>query len=106
MSRPPQLTVFVVAGCGPFPFDMLRKDECFPLNTESASAIGLEVTDLRARDSRRAVRLGTYKPLGPTVARWESFGWKVEGHDSHGRFLPGDIEAAVAAERAGEAEIS
>lgn len=106
MSRAHQLTVFVVAGHGPFPFDMLRKDECFPLNTESALAIGLEVTDLRARDSRRSARLGTYKPLGPTVARWESFGWKVEGRDAEGRFLPGDIEAAVAAERAGEAAIS
>jgi hypothetical protein len=105
-SRSHQLAVFVVAGSGPFPFDMLRKDECFPLNTESAAAIGMEVADLRARDSRRAVRLGTYKPLGPTIARWESFGWKVQGRDVGGGFTPGDIEASIASERAGEAAIS
>ena len=106
MPRTRKFTILTVSGNGLFPFDTLRSDECHPVNTESANAIGLKVHDLRARESRRTVRLASLRPTAPTIGRWESFGWKVLSHDAYGPRSPDDVDAAVAAERAGEAAIS
>lgn len=59
---------FTVEGRGEFPEDMLRYDECAPLN----------YADTRAMKQRglRMVTL-TGRKHTPTFARWESFGWKV-----------------------------
>lgn len=68
-----QLHEFTVEGIGPFPFDMLRYDQCWPKTQEGSAAIvrgtrrghhGVEKVDL--------VSLGK-----PTEARWQSFGWRV-----------------------------
>lgn len=70
--------VFTVEGCGPFPADMLRYDCCYPENGDGAAAIALVTTGLRARDSRRTVKLLTHRNAGPCIGRWESFGWSVQ----------------------------
>lgn len=88
---------FVVAGCGQFPADMLRYDECWPADALSADAIALNTQDMRARESRRTVKVITHR-RGPTIARWRSFGWRVISHDDIGRLDHADIEAAIAAE--------
>lgn len=68
---------FIVGGSGAFPTDMLRHDECWPVATLDALAVGLECSNLRARQSRRIVKLATSRPFTPSVGRWESFGWIV-----------------------------
>lgn len=70
---------FTVTGSGSFPFDMLRYDSCYPTS-------GLDVTSMTfdpdvydggmSRSRERNVRLRSERE--PTVARWESFGWRVE----------------------------
>ena len=60
---------FTVIGSGPFPFDMLRYDCCWPYSSEDASRLPLE--------GRRKVTLASGRRGSPTHARWESFGWKV-----------------------------
>lgn len=59
--------VFEVTGRGAFPLDMLRYDEAFPT----------DVGDGLILNERRTVRLATDRISGPTVGRWESFGWTV-----------------------------
>jgi hypothetical protein len=64
-----------VIGAGPFPIDMLRYDACVPRN-ESDSAVVSE----SAHDKtwvRHSVNVQGRGPLGPTTARWASFGWQV-----------------------------
>ncbi|MBK6616281.1 hypothetical protein [Ottowia sp.] len=77
MAHHREPTVFTVSGHGEFPFDMLRFDECYPVNADSVNALGMSTHDVRARDSKRTVRLLSHRLLAPTVGRWESFGWKV-----------------------------
>lgn len=62
---------FTVEGRGDFPCDMLRYDECFPVDAASAMEIQSAVSE------RVRVKLRTMKVGGPTPARWESFRWKV-----------------------------
>lgn len=97
MNRNRDPEPFIVRGTGAFPFDMLRYDEAFPATSADASNIGMETRDVRARDSRRTVRLLTYRMRGPTIGRWESFGWTVVSHDAFGRLSDEDIEARLAA---------
>lgn len=98
---------FTVAGTGAFPFDMLRYDECWPAHPEDVRTMAMETRDVRARDSRRAVRLVTNRALGPTIRRWESFGWKVISHDSVlGAPLHPDDAAAARAEFEAERKVS
>ncbi len=59
---------FLVEGRGYFPLDMLRYDQCWPCSSEDVLA--MDVTE-----HRRIVMLSHGLP---TVARWNSFGWKVE----------------------------
>jgi len=63
---------FIVVGGGPFPIDMLRYDSCWPLTQADANVLTW------ASSERRHISMQTVSPGGPTEARWESFGWKVE----------------------------
>lgn len=73
---------FAVVGKCLFPTDMLRYDQCYPSDTESAVAIGVSwdmsvkpdggqwIVNLRA--------LSSNKHWTPTVDRWKSFSWNVQ----------------------------
>jgi len=82
MRRSGYIIDFVVAGRGDFPMDMLRYDECWPQDTSDASLIARSLYEGVNADGRlgewviRLRRFSEHK-IGPTVARWESFGWKV-----------------------------
>lgn len=71
---------FTVEGTGPFPFDMLRYDVCWPLRQEDTAAMErlFRPSSKGGRPVRGPVRI-TLATNGhpPTVARWKSFGWKV-----------------------------
>lgn len=67
-----KLSEFTVEGNGDFPLDMLRYDQCWP-KSESTDSINVAA---RRYTSKRQVTLVSIKRL-PTIARWESFGWKV-----------------------------
>jgi hypothetical protein len=61
-----------VQGSGEFPLDMLRYDECFPIDGPSVSAL--------SASDKRSVTLRTFNFRyfnGFPGNRWESFGWKV-----------------------------
>ena len=64
---------YTVEGSGTFPIDMLRYDRATPA-TESDSSL-IESTFLPRNRANHVVRVQANEPL--TVARWESFGWKV-----------------------------
>ena len=68
-------TYFTVQSGGPvdFPVDMLRFDNCFPADTESA----LQICGAGARATYKArqVNLATDAVVHP--GRWASFGWHV-----------------------------
>lgn len=71
------LLQFTVSGRGNFPIDMLRYERCYPVDSESVAAI---VTSHKLTDELCEVRLETLaetKGAQPTVARWNSFGWRV-----------------------------
>lgn len=74
MTPPSDVTDFVVAGRGEFPTDMLRYDECWPANAESALAIHLR--------GRRVATFRTLRSLNVHPKRWASFGWEVRKIDS------------------------
>lgn len=71
---------FAVEGSGPFPFDMLRYDTCYPDNHEDVVKILCSATqDKQSTGIYRislARRVESKKDL-PTYKRWESFGWRV-----------------------------
>jgi hypothetical protein len=66
---------FSVIGKGRFPFDMLRYDACYPMDSESAAALGFDrqYDDPKAE---REIKLRS-KICEPTTDRWSSFGWRV-----------------------------
>lgn len=64
-----KLVKFTVVGSGPFPFDMLRYDSCWP---ESGSQTHAMLAD---RGGERNVHLIGLRE--PTVQRWESFRWRM-----------------------------
>jgi hypothetical protein len=73
-----KLYTFTVEGNGKFPFDMLRYDQCWPTHGGAAS----NLNPLRDKDGsdmtiRRQITLTSIRASAPTIARWESFGWKV-----------------------------
>jgi hypothetical protein len=82
--KTPDIVSFTVVGAGRFPFDMLRYDACWPVSGDDAAAIALNTGEMRARASRRAVRLSTVRRHTPTLGRWSSFGWTVVSHDANG----------------------
>jgi hypothetical protein len=66
-----------VQGVGEFPLDMLRYDRCTPHREEDSARIPI--------DSRRTagewveIQAATDSKVVPwTVARWHSFGWRIE----------------------------
>lgn len=67
---------FTVESQYPFPTDMLRYDECWPADSESAHMIALS-HEIQGELGKRTYTLNTRIPTGPTVARWESFMFKV-----------------------------
>lgn len=71
MARP-RVIDFIVEGSGQFPTDMLRYDECWPIDSISANNMA---ADWGA--GKRIVHLRTINPNGPNAQRWESFTWKV-----------------------------
>lgn len=68
-ERPRYWYEYFVAGRGPFPYDMLRHDLCWPATGEDA--VRLE-PDAR---HHRTVKINSYRE--PRIGRWESFGWLV-----------------------------
>ena len=72
---------FTTTGTGDFPFDMLRYDRCCPVDDDSAR----KLSDANCYSSavlvveHYSIRLRTYQQVkgGPTIGRWESFGWDV-----------------------------
>ncbi len=74
---------FRVIGHGQFPLDMLRYDACFPYTGEDASLLDWQNMGEFRREVR-AVNLVHYSDSArwePTVARWESFTWRVVDAD-------------------------
>lgn len=70
---------FVVRGSGQFPYDMLRYDCCFPV--ESGNALAGD-WDAPARDVVLEHR-GPDPGWRPTYDRWSSFTWAVVSVGSH-----------------------
>ena len=68
-----KLYYYEVAGKPQFPLDMLRYDNCHPV--DGGSVDGLTASG----DDVIVVRLGS--PKKPTPGRWKSFGW-----------IPGKVE--------------
>ena len=73
---------FKVRGKGQFPVDMLRYDECYPVDPVSVENIQEQKREGKTESSGgrpvlRDVHLVSYKAYGPTEARWESFNWMV-----------------------------
>ena len=110
MARRPTTFLFVVAGTGEFPLDMLRYDSARPLTAEDK-----RVVDARYDDSdnsplwdeatkhlrRNRVTLFTDSPHAPTHRRWESQTWRVvEGR------RPPTVEERDAINRLRETETS
>jgi hypothetical protein len=69
-ERPRVMFTFYVSGRGQFPYDMLRYDQCWPADTESALLMDSEVNS-----HVRSIKLHSYRE--PTLDRWSSFLWSV-----------------------------
>ena len=67
---------FSVEGIGKFPVDMLRYDMCWP-KTQQDTINLTPLEPMIGYTVPRQVTLVSVKDSAPTVARWESFGWKV-----------------------------
>lgn len=72
-----QVTSFEVEGKGMFPFDMLRYDQCFPVDGSGVHNMNINTPDLRS------VRLISVLPHGLSLTRWQSFGWWVTSAKRH-----------------------
>lgn len=72
-----KLWKFKVSGKGRFPVDMLRYDNCWPIESEDATKILDQKTDrtLGIGRPQRSIELYTHRKGGPTIDRWKSFGW-------------------------------
>ncbi len=58
---------FYVSGDGPFPFDMLRYDQCWPANESSSFIL--------AERGMRVIEMVSNTRITP--GRWESYGWRL-----------------------------
>jgi hypothetical protein len=63
-QKPRYLFKYYVTGAGAFPLDMLRYDECWPIDGHTVDC-----------QERRCVYMQSYRE--PTIDRWSSFGWSV-----------------------------
>jgi hypothetical protein len=84
-ERPRQSFRYVVEGIGEFPLDMLRYDNCWPATTLDVA--GMATESLFGATLRRQVVIHSYR--APTLARWESFGWRVRVEDVRDAFVAG-----------------
>jgi hypothetical protein len=75
MAKVPTPRRFTVTGRGKFPLDMLRYDRCYPATEPDVGVIEWSSWPRK----REHFKVDLVKPDGgePTVARWDSFGWKV-----------------------------
>ncbi len=73
-------TTFKVIGTGTFPLDMLRYDCCYPLDSSTASDLGLEPRLEEVTVYLEKWHQGTSYPR-ITEGRWRSFGWRVVVHE-------------------------
>lgn len=73
---------FTVSGAGPFPFDMLRFDRCFPVTPDAAAQMHVVEGNIH-REVELVSWQGSRNWL-PTVERWRSFGWIVVNKDREG----------------------
>lgn len=70
-----------VTGRGEFPMDMLRRDYASPARSEDAERIAALMQEVRETGWSEGVtwenpiRLNVFATGGPTLARWDSFGW-------------------------------
>ncbi len=74
---------YTVRGSGEFPVDMLRYDSSYPateVNSHIAEGEQDHLGRVTVRPAPRAVTLERIGPKDwtPSVARWESFGWRVD----------------------------
>jgi hypothetical protein len=67
---------FTVTGTWPFPYDMLRYDQCWPATEGDAHNLA-HLDELGAAANRCALMMETDMPRGPTPERWRSLGWQV-----------------------------
>ncbi len=68
-------TEFEVSGSGLFPVDMLRYDQCYPLNPEVIFPATGDPSTLRKVKLQRLHSLKDNAHI--TLERWSSFGWFV-----------------------------
>lgn len=73
---------FRVSGKRQFPVDMLRRDACYPRNTESAVEMYRDHRDEDYNEARTIEMASDQeRRWNPTIGRWLSFGWDVRDHD-------------------------
>mgnify|MGYP001606312643 CR=1 FL=1 len=76
-------TKVVVAGCGPFPIDMLRYDSCVPQTEIEVAALVSASGDYKTR--RVQLYRYSYDATPATAARWQSFGWTIVSDEGRTR---------------------
>lgn len=67
---------FTVVSRYPFPTDMLRYDQCYPVDTDTAINITNSLEHY-APSTRREYLLEGRLRFGPTIDRWKSFMFEV-----------------------------
>lgn len=74
MGKELKLEYAIAVGAGPFPFDMLRYDHCFPASESYSGEMGRD-----HYNHERVVIVARYRPQPGhwTVDRWKSFGWEL-----------------------------
>jgi hypothetical protein len=69
---------FAVEGVGEFPFDLLRRDQCWPATPDDARSMALHPASGDPDALRtRYVRLETAAMRSPSRGRWRARGWPV-----------------------------
>jgi len=71
------VTYFRVRGRFEFPWDMLRYDMAWPVDSDDLRLILRRVGDPGGLLMYVVIKLGCVQVNGPTVKRWESFNWSV-----------------------------
>jgi hypothetical protein len=71
---------YTVAGYGVFPTDMLRYDACWPATQDDVERLDATRDDFgKPPGVIKPIVVGLVGVRYPTKARWESFGWRVDG---------------------------
>ena len=71
-----------ILGVTSFPLDMLRYDGCFPATERASIDIGVTFDRMRREKiSDIEMMQPAGASFGPTVGRWQSFGWTVTSVD-------------------------